>query len=1119
MSRTISLTVLAIYFLLGATSAQERVLAFDHPGGADTFRIQVNAQTWIVPVPDGSSGAYWWPLQDFSHTVQATVSACDALGLCAATQPIAIRPVAAPTNLRAQTASGRLGTGLPRGLPVDPEGQSPPQTPATPFPADAATNVSITPTLTFQSIGASEYNAYFGTVNPPTSKTVLGAAPSFAPGTLSQSTTYYWQGEGCNEPFPGQELQCTRGPIWSITTVVPIPPPSNIVYVSPSNGATGVVRAPTLTCTANDATSYAVRFDAANPPVTQTSLGGTCQHIPGTLAYSTTYYWRILATNSSGTTTGSIVSFTTQADPGPPPDPDPDCASSTVSPTGYSPMAWTPCRQDTMDAMEEDYLDACPGDITTPVCGATPATAGGIQFKSIKESADTASATTKRGYCAWMYQATANATYGTCAYNAIVAYLAQEYNGSDCPNLLPNVVWRAISRNNVREHSGRLLKFIDTIKPHITTPQHDDLVADLASWIQGSWYYNSTLTNCKATPDMNLFDSDQTTGEYFVVAAMALKYPTCAICQTMYAYVEMGGLTATKTPEAFNLDPDNARNAIRYYVEWMSESGEWLESSHYNRGTANLAMEGADMIKTITGVDHFPEITAWMPVHSAWIRTSITPDLNGIVQWGDIESSQVRKFDMDRYAMTIGNLAGFLTGTTEGRKANKLFKDLVATHGFDALSGFHWGLAAHPMWVYNPYDSEIEWRDQISGFYPHNRNGFRLSHVSNTDAAMFQVYWGGPMRFSASQEKNTTGVHHSEVSRAWGNWEFYHAGKWDISYILGGTTTGPCLVGGDGCNSTLVHGYTQVYNGPHKLWSSNTADFYYIAGTNGGGNKAAVYCGGGDTPDAYLHEGTRQIINLPGSASTAHLVIVHDRLNANNVIAERECYTAADLVRRDLFTAFHAKLLINHTYNSPSQAGDAFSWTTESGAAAKMTVGFPADYTATIVNEDTTTHWANWNATIKAMPQSRFHVRIAPTDNVQFNTFGTVHEIGTAGTINPKEDAGKVQGFHVVRAVGQDVLALFNSEQSANLTNLTTDHASHNESVESARFRESGYTITWTADDAAGTLVILNDLNPANTWTYTINGGGSNAITEDANGHASFTVTGTGAKTIVVTGS
>ncbi|MHC4302222.1 MAG: hypothetical protein ACYS7Y_33600, partial [Planctomycetota bacterium] len=38
---------------------------------------------------------------------------------------------------------------------------------------------------------------------------------------------------------------------------------------------------------------------------------------PGTLSYSTTYYWRIDATNSSGTTTGDVWSFTTQALPRP----------------------------------------------------------------------------------------------------------------------------------------------------------------------------------------------------------------------------------------------------------------------------------------------------------------------------------------------------------------------------------------------------------------------------------------------------------------------------------------------------------------------------------------------------------------------------------------------------------------------------------------------------------------------------------------------------------------------------------------------------------------------------------------------------------------------------------
>jgi hypothetical protein len=321
--------------------------------------------------------------------------------------------------------------------------------------------------------------------------------------------------------------------------------------------------------------------------------------------------------------------------------------------------------------------------------------------------------------------------------------------------------------------------------------------------------------------------------------------------------------------------------------------------------------------------------------------------------------------------------------------------------------------------------------------------------------------------------------------------------------------------GADGGSGTMVHGFASVF-GYSKMWSNDETDFYYIAGTNGGEN---TYQGSSTTcSQFYLHENTAQGIYVPG---TTHLVIWHHRLNAPNTVPLRTCYAATVLARMDLFDAFHAKLLIAKAYNDPTQSGDAFTWTSETGKNVKLTVGFPDTFTATEVNEKTTTHWSAWTSTIKAHAQARFHLRIAPTDNVQFNTFGTVTEIGTAGTVTPKEDSGKVQGFHIARASGdKDVLALFNSEQSANLSSTVAGNDSLDNELDVVRFRETGFTITWTPTTAT-TLVILNDLNPANTWTYTLDGGASTPITEETNGQWSATIAASSGNphTIVVTGS
>jgi hypothetical protein len=92
------------------------------------------------------------------------------------------------------------------------QGSTLPSTPGAPSPSNNATNISLTPTLTWSSAGATSYDVHFGLVNPPPQATTDQAAASYTPSALNPSTRYYWQvvahnGEGS-----------TVGPVWSFTT-------------------------------------------------------------------------------------------------------------------------------------------------------------------------------------------------------------------------------------------------------------------------------------------------------------------------------------------------------------------------------------------------------------------------------------------------------------------------------------------------------------------------------------------------------------------------------------------------------------------------------------------------------------------------------------------------------------------------------------------------------------------------------------------------------------------------------------------------------------------------------------------------------------------------------------
>ena len=95
------------------------------------------------------------------------------------------------------------------------------------------------------------------------------------------------------------------------TTIPPLPGPASNPH--PSNGAGDVDINADLSWTAGaDATSHDVYFGTSGPPPFICNQTATTFD-PCTMAYNTTYYWRVDAVNMWGTTTGTVWSFTTIA--------------------------------------------------------------------------------------------------------------------------------------------------------------------------------------------------------------------------------------------------------------------------------------------------------------------------------------------------------------------------------------------------------------------------------------------------------------------------------------------------------------------------------------------------------------------------------------------------------------------------------------------------------------------------------------------------------------------------------------------------------------------------------------------------------------------------------------
>jgi hypothetical protein len=111
-------------------------------------------------------------------------------------------PAPSPDDGTAGDAAGEL----PR--------ESPPPAPASPQPANAASGVSVEVDLDWEDApGATSYDVYFGTTNPPTMQVGNTTSSNWPLPTLSYSTKYYWKVVAKNS------VSSTAGCVWSFTTV------------------------------------------------------------------------------------------------------------------------------------------------------------------------------------------------------------------------------------------------------------------------------------------------------------------------------------------------------------------------------------------------------------------------------------------------------------------------------------------------------------------------------------------------------------------------------------------------------------------------------------------------------------------------------------------------------------------------------------------------------------------------------------------------------------------------------------------------------------------------------------------------------------------------------------
>lgn len=195
---------------------------------------------------------------------------------------------------------------------------NPPNIPSNPFPANGSTNVSLTLTLNWTGGDPDgdnvTYNVYFeaNTSVPTILVSENQTATSYNSTLLKVNTTYSWQ----IVAFDNHSAK-TMGPLWYFTTRKNHAPniPSN---PNPANNSLAVSVSVLLSWTGGDpdledTVTYDVYFGlTSTPPQTANNQSGTSFN-PGTLAFNTKYYWRIISwDNHNISTLGPLWQFTTK---------------------------------------------------------------------------------------------------------------------------------------------------------------------------------------------------------------------------------------------------------------------------------------------------------------------------------------------------------------------------------------------------------------------------------------------------------------------------------------------------------------------------------------------------------------------------------------------------------------------------------------------------------------------------------------------------------------------------------------------------------------------------------------------------------------------------------------
>ncbi len=268
-------------------------------------------------------------------------------------------------------------------------GNSAPETPSGPNPADHVIGVSTAPILSWFASdidgNLSEYDLYFGTSPSPPLVAAHLTSPNYFSPLLAPNSLFYWRVVARDDE--GVE---TSGPVWSFTTRASNLAPFAPMSPQPTNGASGLIPVLTLSWSSidlnGDPLMYDVYFGASDPPPLVAEDVWVASYDPGLLALDTHYYWRIVVSDRVDETSGPTWEFTTRAQNEPPTIPaEPSPANGAANVTFNPQLSWTSSDPDNDPVLYDVYFGTSPSPplAAAGISGSAFDLGGGLAFSTV----------------------------------------------------------------------------------------------------------------------------------------------------------------------------------------------------------------------------------------------------------------------------------------------------------------------------------------------------------------------------------------------------------------------------------------------------------------------------------------------------------------------------------------------------------------------------------------------------------------------------------------------------------------------------------------------------------------------------------------------------------------